>query len=49
MPKKAFETESEGLEYMRVWGMRNGVYNVYKCADCGKWHIGHRMDNKRTW
>lgn len=42
MPKKAFESEKDAEEYMRVWNIKKSVYNAYKCADCGKYHIGHK-------
>lgn len=43
MPKKAFDSEADAMEFMRsIYGM-SSVYNVYLCADCQKYHIGHKM------
>jgi hypothetical protein len=41
MPKKPFESESEANEFLRIYGIKH--YNAYLCADCGKWHIGHKI------
>ncbi|MBR2196252.1 MAG: hypothetical protein IKO46_06215 [Salinivirgaceae bacterium] len=43
MPKRAFDSEADAMEFMRsIYGM-SSVYNVYLCADCQKYHIGHKM------
>lgn len=41
MPKKPFESKSEANEFLRIYGIKH--YNAYLCADCGKWHIGHKI------
>ncbi len=42
MPKRAFASKDEAHKFMADNGIKDAVYKAYECADCGKWHIGHR-------
>lgn len=44
--KRAFQTESYALMFLENVLRRAGEMDVYKCAFCGEFHLGHRRDAK---
>lgn len=43
IPKKSYETEKEAINVARYMNTQEHIIHkmvAYKCAECGKWHIG---------
>lgn len=43
VPKKSYETEKEAINVARYMNTQEHIIHkmvAYKCAECGKWHIG---------
>ena len=43
IPKKSYETEKEAINVARYMNTQGHIIHkmvAYKCAECGKWHIG---------
>lgn len=44
-PKRLFPDERQATEFLSGFPAEDReVMNVYECARCGQWHLGHRRE-----
>ena len=46
VPKRAFKTLDDALDFLKDSGINMDKYHPYICTDCGQWHIGHSSPKK---